>query len=137
MVLLKKIVIAKITLMALVCVFFIYLTNYKVYQLVYLFNLFVMLIISIYIFIVFKYIDNKHLDGGKYLFINFIACAALTPVMIFVFDPLMSVLNCLLFSLSMSDGLFFGLVILKYAHSIVIDNNIIKLMIGNFSSKKN
>lgn len=136
MIFFKKIVITKIITMMILCVFFTLIIDYKTYQLVYLFNLFFIIIVSMYIYVIFNYMDNSYYNIKKYILVNIVVCILLMPVLIFVFNPLMSVVNCLLLSLSISDGVYFGFILIKYGRNLIVNNNLIKLIIGNSTEKK-
>lgn len=137
MFLLKKIVIIKLILMVLVSIFFAMLNNDSLYQLMYLFNVFCVLLTLIYICIAFKYIDKREFMIRKYVIMNLTIMVLLSPIMVIAFTPLMSIVNCVLFSLSVSDGVYFGLMILKFCRDVLINHNLIKLIPGNTFGKKN
>lgn len=136
MIFFKRIVIIKIVVMICLSIYFAELNDDKLYQLMYVFNIFCVLLSLIYIYPSFKYINENEFSLKKYIVLNLIVIFSLVPLMLLVFTPLMSVINCILFSLNVVDGIYFGLLLLKHGKDSVINSDFIKLIIRDSLYKK-
>lgn len=136
MIFFKRIVIIKIVIMICSSIYFAALNDDKLYQLMYAFNIFCVLLSLIYIYPSLKYINENEFSLKKYIILNLIVAFALVPFMLLAFTPLMSIVNCILFSLSVADGIYFGLILLKHGKNLVINSDFLKLIIRGSLNKK-
>lgn len=137
MILFKKLVVLKIVVTAIICIILINETNVKRGEIPYLFNLFILFVSSIYVFVCFKFVDNANCSVKYYLVTNILLIATLFPLVVVMFSDLLPLYSCLFFILSMADSLFFGLTLYKFAFDKVANSMLLKLMLGNLQDKKN
>ncbi|MEY0004173.1 hypothetical protein AB7W62_18690 [Morganella morganii] len=131
MIFLKKLVVLKIVVTAIICIILINETNVKRGEIPYLFNLFILFISSVYVFVCFKFVDNANYSVKYYLITNILLIATLFPLVVVIFSDLLPLYSCLFFILSMADSLFFGLTLYKFAFDKVTNSMLLKLMLGN------
>ncbi|MEY0256536.1 hypothetical protein AB7X32_22640 [Morganella morganii] len=137
MIFFKKLVVLKIVVTAIICIILINETNVKRGEIPYLFNLFILFISSVYVFVCFKFVDNTKYSVKYYLMTNVLLIATLFPLVVVIFSDLLPLYSCLFFILSMADSLFFGLTLYKFAFDKVTNSMLLKLMLGNLQDKKN
>lgn len=137
MIFFKKLVVLKIVVTAIICIILINETNVKRGEIPYLFNLFILFISSVYVFVCFKFVDNANYSVKYYLITNILLIATLFPLVVVIFFDLLPLYSCLFFILSMADSLFFGLTLYKFAFDKVTNSMLLKLMLGNLQDKKN
>ncbi len=137
MIFFKKLVVLKIVVTAIICIILINETNFKRGEIPYLFNLFILFISSVYVFVCFKFVDNAKYSVKYYLMTNVLLIATLFPLVVVIFSDLLPLYSCLFFILSMADSLFFGLTLYKFAFDKVTNSMLLKLMLGNLQDKKN
>lgn len=137
MIFFKKLVVLKIVVTAIICIILINETNVKRGEIPYLFNLFILFISSVYVFVCFKFVDNANYSVKYYLITNILLIATLFPLVVVMFSDLLPLYSCLFFILSMADSLFFGLTLYKFAFDKVTNSMLLKLMLGNLQDKKN
>ncbi|EBR0129984.1 hypothetical protein DNU54_23195 [Salmonella enterica subsp. enterica serovar Ajiobo] len=137
MIFFKKLVVLKIVVTAIICIILINETNVKRGEIPYLFNLFILFISSVYVFVCFKFVDNANYSVKYYLITNILLIATLFPLVVVIFSDLLPLYSCLFFILSMADSLFFGLTLYKFAFDKVTNSMLLKLMLGNLQDKKN
>lgn len=131
MIFFKKLVVLKIVVTAIICIILINETNVKRGEIPYLFNLFILFISSVYVFVCFKFVDNANYSVKYYLITNILLIATLFPLVVVIFSDLLPLYSCLFFILSMADSLFFGLTLYKFAFDKVTNSMLLKLMLGN------
>lgn len=137
MTLLKKITILKIAVIVIVCIIMANEYHRMINKFPYLFNLFMLFISSIYVFLCFKFVNDKYISVNYFLIVNSIFVFLFFPLMYSIFSEFFPLESCLFFSLSMADSVFFGLTLYKFAYDKISNGAWLKLLLGNMTDKKN
>ncbi|HCR4022511.1 TPA: hypothetical protein OOF32_003261 [Morganella morganii] len=137
MTLLKKITILKIAVIVIVCIIMANEYHRMINKFPYLFNLFMIFISSIYVFLCFKFVNDKYISVNYFLIVNSIFVFLFFPLMYSMFSGFLPLESCLFFSLSMADSVFFGLTLYKFAYDKISNGAWLKLLLGNMTDKKN